>query len=80
MMRINEWCIIFTMAEYQKIEYRIGKDGKILETVLNAAGSSCTETTAAIEQALGQVECRELLPTDQVDSEPVVEIQTITQA
>ena len=34
------------MAEYQKIEYRIGKDGTIVETVLNATGSSCTETTA----------------------------------
>lgn len=50
------------MAEYQKIEYRIGKDGKVIETVLNAAGASCTETTAAIEQALGSVESRSLLP------------------
>jgi len=33
------------MAEYQKIEYRIGKDGKIIETVINASGSSCTNTT-----------------------------------
>ena len=50
------------MAEYQKIEYRIGKDGKIFETVLNASGSSCTNTTAGIEQALGEVASQELLP------------------
>lgn len=50
------------MADYQKIEYRISKDGKIIETVLNAAGASCTETTALIEQALGTVETQSLLP------------------
>ncbi len=50
------------MAEYQKIEYRIGKDGKIIETVLNASGTSCTDTTKGIEQALGEVSDRELLP------------------
>ncbi len=50
------------MAEYQKIEYRISKDGKITETVVNASGSSCTETTSGIEKALGAVEDRELLP------------------
>ncbi|MDJ0733188.1 MAG: DUF2997 domain-containing protein [Nostocaceae cyanobacterium] len=50
------------MAEYQKIEYRIGKDGKITETVINASGSSCTQTTSGIEKALGEVENQELLP------------------
>ncbi|MBD0361211.1 MAG: DUF2997 domain-containing protein [Coleofasciculus sp. C3-bin4] len=50
------------MAEYQKIEYRIGKDGKIIETVLNASGASCTNTTQGIEQALGEVSSQELLP------------------
>lgn len=50
------------MAEYQKIEYRIGKDGKIVETVLNASGASCTTTTKGIEQALGKVASQELLP------------------
>jgi hypothetical protein len=50
------------MAEYRRIEYRIGKDGKIVETVLNASGAGCTETTSAIEQALGEVESQELLP------------------
>ena len=50
------------MAEYQKIEYRIGKDGKITEKVINASGESCTETTAPLEDALGKVESQELLP------------------
>jgi hypothetical protein len=50
------------MAEYQKIEYRIGKDGKIIETVINASGASCTDTTSGIERALGEVSSQELLP------------------
>ncbi|MGM3305706.1 DUF2997 domain-containing protein [Anabaena sp. WFMT] len=50
------------MAEYQKVEYRIGKDGKIVEKVLNATGSSCVETTKAVEKSLGEIESQELLP------------------
>jgi hypothetical protein len=50
------------VAEYQKIEYRIGKDGKIIETVLNASGESCLNTTKGIEQSLGEVSSQELLP------------------
>ena len=50
------------MAEYQQIEYRIGKDGKVTERVINASGSSCTATTSPLEQALGSIEARELLP------------------
>lgn len=50
------------MAEYQKIEYCIGKDGKITETVINASGFSCIETTSGMEKALGEVESQELLP------------------
>lgn len=50
------------MAEYQKVEYRIGKDGKITERVIDASGASCTQTTAGIEKALGEVEARDLLP------------------
>lgn len=50
------------MAEYQRIEYRIGKDGKITETVLGGVGSSCTSMTETLEVALGSVEQRELLP------------------
>ncbi|MBK4731210.1 DUF2997 domain-containing protein [Oxynema sp. CENA135] len=50
------------MAEYQKIEYRIGKDGKTIETAIEGSGTSCTEITAGLEAALGQVKSRELLP------------------
>jgi hypothetical protein len=50
------------MAEYQRVEYRIGKDGKIQETVINGSGESCTDTTADIESALGEVTSQELLP------------------
>lgn len=50
------------MAEYQRIEYRIGNDGTIIETVLNATGVSCTTATAAIEQSLGTIESQEFLP------------------
>ncbi|TVP59751.1 MAG: DUF2997 domain-containing protein [Nodularia sp. (in: Bacteria)] len=50
------------MAEYQKIEYRIGKDGKIVEKVLNVTGSSCVSTTKGIENSLGEIESQELLP------------------
>ncbi|OLP17196.1 hypothetical protein BST81_17770 [Leptolyngbya sp. 'hensonii'] len=50
------------MAEYQKIEYRIDKEGKITEKVIGVTGPDCTTATAGIEQALGQVESRELLP------------------
>ncbi len=50
------------MAEYQKIEYRIGKDGKITETVIGGSGASCTNATSGIEDALGKVENQDLLP------------------
>ncbi|MDX2098338.1 MAG: DUF2997 domain-containing protein [Leptolyngbyaceae cyanobacterium bins.59] len=60
------------MAEYRRVEYRIGKDGKITETVVNGSGSSCTGITTGIEQALGKVEDQKLLPeyyaTDDDDS------------
>ncbi|MFM5887225.1 MAG: DUF2997 domain-containing protein [Dolichospermum sp.] len=57
------------MAEYQKIEYRIGKDGKIVERVLNATGSSCVETTKGLEKSLGEIESQELLPEYYQDDE-----------
>ena len=50
------------MAEYQKVEYRIEKDGKITEEVINVSGSSCIETSLGVEKALGEVESQELLP------------------
>ncbi|MEB3827729.1 DUF2997 domain-containing protein [Phormidium sp. CCY1219] len=60
------------MAEYRQVEYRIGKDGKVIETVLNATGDSCIETTAAMEEAIGEVESRELLPEYYQESENMV--------
>ncbi len=60
------------MAEYRKVEYRIGKDGKIIETVLNGNGQNCIETTAEIEKALGKVESQELLPDYYPDDENMV--------
>ncbi len=66
------------MAEYRQIEYRIGKDGKITETVLNATGSSCTETTAGIEKALGKVEAQDLLPEYYEGEENLIVEQTQT--
>lgn len=50
------------MAEYQQIEYRILKDGTVQETVLQATGASCVQTTAGVEAALGTVQDRTLLP------------------
>jgi len=50
------------VAEYQKIEYRIGKDGKIIETVIGGSGPSCVDLTQVIESDLGIVESQELLP------------------
>ncbi len=50
------------MAEYRKVEYRIGKDGKITEKVIGGTGENCTETTEQIEKELGTIEDRELLP------------------
>ncbi len=64
------------MADYQKIEYRIGKDGKIIETVLNVSGERCTSATAGLEQALGKVESQEFLPKyyETEESETIAEI------
>lgn len=64
------------MAEYQKVEYRIGKDGKITETVINASGESCTQTTAPLEDALGEVEDRELLPEYYQGEESLTDTET----
>ncbi|HEY9691645.1 MAG TPA: DUF2997 domain-containing protein [Oculatellaceae cyanobacterium] len=64
------------MAEYQKVEYRIGKDGKITEKVINATGSTCTQTTETIEKALGEVSSQELLPEYYEDSENLTTSET----
>lgn len=69
------------MAEYQKVEYRIGKDGKVTETVINASGFSCTTTTSGIEKALGEVESQKLLPEYYEGEENLTteETQSLTQ-
>lgn len=50
------------MAEYQRVEYLIGKNGKVTERVIKATGATCTETTAELEQALGMITSQEKLP------------------
>ncbi len=50
------------MSQYQRIEYLIGKDGKIVERALDISGSECVTMTAQIESNLGKVETRDLLP------------------
>lgn len=63
------------MAEYQKIKYCIGKDGKITEKVVNASGSNCIETTSDMETALGEVGSQELLPEYYEGNENLTDIQ-----
>ena len=67
------------MAEYQKIEYRIGKDGKVTETVLNGTGEACLLATDALEGSLGEVESRDLLPEYYDDPENAVGIDSVTE-
>ncbi|NEP56182.1 MAG: DUF2997 domain-containing protein [Symploca sp. SIO2G7] len=69
------------MAEYQKIEYRIGKDGKITETVINGSGDGCINTTSEIEKALGEIDERELLPEyyEGTESLTTTSTESITQ-
>jgi Protein of unknown function (DUF2997) len=63
------------MAEYQKIEYRIGKDGVVTETVLDGQGQSCILATETLEQALGQVAMRELLPEYEGDQDNALTLE-----
>ncbi|MEM9218290.1 MAG: DUF2997 domain-containing protein [Cyanobacteria bacterium P01_F01_bin.150] len=62
------------MATYQKIEYRIGPDGKVTEKVLNGDGKSCLLGTESLEAALGEVEERELLPEYEDDNHNVLNL------
>jgi hypothetical protein len=50
------------MSQYQRIEYLIGKDGKIVERAVDMTGSECVAIAAEIESNLGKVETRQLLP------------------
>ncbi|WP_434686344.1 DUF2997 domain-containing protein [Pseudanabaena minima] len=49
------------MSQYQRIEYLIGKDGKIVERAIDISGNECVAITAEIESNLGKVETRQLL-------------------
>jgi hypothetical protein len=51
------------MSQYQRIEYLIGKDGKIVERAIDMSGCECVAITAVIEADLGKVVTRELLPS-----------------
>lgn len=60
------------MSAYQRIEYHIGKDGKITEKVIDGQGETCTQTTETLETALGSIEKRELLPEYYENDTPVI--------
>jgi hypothetical protein len=66
------------MAEYQRIEYRIGRDGKVVETVLGGMGESCVNATEGIEAALGAIADREYLP--EYDEAVDVTLATVQQS
>lgn len=67
------------MANYQRIEYRIGKDGKVTETVLNGTGEHCTLATKDLEQSLGKVESRDLLPEYYEDPDSAIGVDAVTE-
>jgi hypothetical protein len=47
------------MPERQEIEFIVKPDGTVEERVRGVSGPDCEKLTAAIEQALGEVERRE---------------------
>ena len=67
------------MSQYQRIEYLIGKDGKIVERAIDISGSECIAITAEIESNLGKVETRELLPNYYQISEQNLDSNEIEQ-
>ncbi|MBD2177201.1 DUF2997 domain-containing protein [Pseudanabaena sp. FACHB-1998] len=68
------------MSQYQRIEYLIGKDGKIVERAIDITGSECVAITAQIESNLGKVETRELLPNYYETTEQNIDHYAIAQA
>jgi hypothetical protein len=68
------------MSQYQRIEYLIGKDGKIVERAIDISGSECVAITAQIESNLGKVETRELLPNYYETTEQNIDRHAIEQA
>jgi hypothetical protein len=67
------------MSQYQRIEYLIGKDGKIVERAIDIVGSECVAITAKIESNLGKVETRQLLPNYYETSEQNLDCNTVEQ-
>jgi hypothetical protein len=67
------------MSQYQRIEYLIGKDGKIVERAIDISGSECVAITAQIESDLGKVETRQLLPNYFETSEQNIDGDAIKQ-
>jgi len=68
------------MSQYQRIEYLIGKDGKIVERAIDVSGSECVAITAQIESDLGKVETRELLPSYYETTEQNLDRHAINQS
>jgi len=67
------------MARYQRIEYTIGKDGKVTERVLDGSGTECVASTESLEAALGTVERRELLPEYYAPTEAELQFEAEAQ-
>ena len=67
------------MSQYQRIEYLIGKDGKIVERAIDISGRECVAITAEIESNLGKVETRELLPNYYETFEQNFDCQVVEQ-
>ncbi|MBD2189947.1 DUF2997 domain-containing protein [Pseudanabaena mucicola] len=67
------------MSQYQRIEYLIGKDGKIVERAIDMSGSECVAITAIIEADLGKVVTRELLPSYYEQSEYILDCNAVEQ-
>lgn len=68
------------MSQYQRIEYLIGKDGKIVERAIDISGNECVAITAQIESDLGKVETRELLPSYYETAEQNINRYAVEQA
>ncbi len=68
------------MSQYQRIEYLIGKDGKIVERAIDVSGSECVAITAEIESNLGKVETRELLSSYYETSEQNLDHNVVEQS
>jgi hypothetical protein len=67
------------MSQYQRIEFLIGKDGKIVERAIDISGRECVAITSEIESNLGTVETRELLPNYYETSEQYIDSSAIAQ-